>query len=456
MRLLWSHAVTRARRATNHLRIPFQRRPDLQCSYATTHNTSRQPEAVYVPEVDLEDFESYTIGGYHPIVIGDTFQKGRYKIAHKLGFGGYSTIWLARDNTLDRYVSLKVSVASKSSKNTEANILGQLQSIDTLHPGQRFISHLLDAFSIEGPNGRHTCLVQEAAGCSVAASKEDSVNFMFSTETARSIAAQLIMGVASPNPDLHLRNVLFRDPHVGQLSPDLVCKSYRLDQAAISRVDGAAVEPYAPPYAVYPMHMKMAADKLRDPIITISDYGTSFILATERSPELHTPPLFLPPEDFFQEPITLAADVWTLGVSLYEVLGERPLFETFNGDRDDIIADIISTLGRPPARWWDKWENRNEFFNPDGSWIHNLERIYAPVSRPLHQRMWDMGRGMTPETCEWDVEGGEMQALEKLLRSMLAYKPLERPTAQQLMRSEYMVKWAIPAWERQLERSKTA
>lgn len=203
MRLLWSHAVTRARRATSHLRIPFQRRQYLQCSYATTDNTSRQPEAVYVPEVDLEDFESYAIGGYHPIVIGDTFQKGRYKIAHKLGFGGYSTIWLARDNTLDRYVSLKVSVASESSKNTEANILGQLQSVDTLHPGQRFIPHLLDAFSIEGPNGRHTCLVQEAAGCSVAASKEDSVNFMFPTETARSIAAQLIMGVAY----LHSRGI---------------------------------------------------------------------------------------------------------------------------------------------------------------------------------------------------------------------------------------------------------
>lgn len=116
-------------------------------------------------------------------------------------------------------------------------------------------------------------------------------------------------------------------------------------------------------------------------------------------------------------------------MSLYEVLGERPLFETFNGDQDDIIADIINTLGRPPARWWDKWENQHEFFNPDGCWIHNLERIYTPVSRPLHQRMWDMGRGMTPETCEWDVEGGEMHALEKLLRSMLAYEPLERPTA---------------------------
>lgn len=208
MRHLWSHAGTCAKRATSHLRIPFQR-PYPRYPYAMTDNTSRHSEAVYIPEVDLEDFESYTIGGYHPIVIGDTFKKGRYKVAHKLGFGGYSTIWLARDNILDRYVSLKVLVASESSQNAEAKILRQLQSVDTLHPGQRFIPHLLGTFSIEGPNGRHTCLVQEAAGCSVAASKEDSSNFMFPTETARSIAAQLIMGVAY----LHSRGIC----HGGEL-----------------------------------------------------------------------------------------------------------------------------------------------------------------------------------------------------------------------------------------------
>ncbi|TQV94331.1 hypothetical protein V2A60_002633 [Cordyceps javanica] len=390
--------------------------------------TFQQPKAVYIPEMDLEDFESYTVGGFHPIVIGDTFQNGRYKVAHKLGFGGYSTVWLIRDNILDRYFSLKVLVGSESSQNTEAKILGQLQSVDTLHPGQRFIPRLLDTFSIEGPNGRHACLVQEAAGCSVAESKEDSTNFMFPIEAARSIAAQLIMGVAYIHSrgichgDLHLRNFLIRDPRLGELRPDMLYKNLRLDEA--------------------------------HPFMIISDYGTSFMLDAERSPELHTPPLFLPPEDFFHEPITLAADIWTLGVSLYEVLGERCLFETFSGDRDDIMADIISTLGRPPSRWWDQWENRNEFFNPDGSWIRNIQRIYTPVFRPLHQRMWDMGRGMTPETCEWDVQGGEMQALEKLLRDMLAFEPSQRPTAEQLMRSEYMVRWAIPAWEQQLERAK--
>ncbi|KAK2591041.1 hypothetical protein QQS21_011273 [Conoideocrella luteorostrata] len=443
--------------ATRYLRIPFRRRPYFGYHYTLASNLSERYETVYVPEVDLEDFEKYTIGGYHPIVIGDSFQNGRYKIVHKLGFGGYSTIWLTRDHKLNRCVALKALVASESSTSTEADILGKLQSVDTLHPGQRFIPRLLDTFSIDGPNGRHICLAQELAGCSIAASKEESINFMFPTDTARSIAAQLIMGVSylhSQGIYLHLRNILLRDPRFSEISPDLLYKRYRLDRAPIGRVDGAPVEPHAPPYAVYPMHVKMAADTLADPIITISDYGTSFPVATERSHELHTPPLFLPPEAFFHEPITLAADIWTLGVGLYEILGERPLFETFNGDRDDIFADIISTLGHPPARWWNNWVNRKEFFQPDGSWIHNLERVYTPVFRPLRQRIWDMGRGVTPEICNWDVQGGETQALEEVIRGMLAYEPSERLTAEQLMKSEYMLQWAIPAWERQLGRTK--
>lgn len=204
------------------------------------------------------------------------------------------------------------------------------------------------------------------------------------------------------------------------------------------------------------MHIKMPADKLVDPIIKISDYGTSFSVSTETYPKLHTPALYLPPEDFFGEPITQAADIWTLGVSLYEVLGERALFETFGWDRDDIMADMVSTLGPPPTRWWDKWENRKEFFESDGSWVRNMKRVYTPAFRPLHQRMWDMGRGETHETCQWDVERGEMRALEELLRGMMAFEPAERLTAEQLMRSEYMVKWAMPAWERQRERRRAS
>ena len=57
----------------------------------------------------VERIERYQPGGYHPAKIGDIMHQ-RYQVVDKLGFGGYSTIWLARDTLESRYVALKVGI----------------------------------------------------------------------------------------------------------------------------------------------------------------------------------------------------------------------------------------------------------------------------------------------------------------------------------------------------------
>ena len=44
-----------------------------------------------------ESLSRYRPGGYHPVTLGDTFKNGRYHVRHKLGWGGFSTVWLAKD-----------------------------------------------------------------------------------------------------------------------------------------------------------------------------------------------------------------------------------------------------------------------------------------------------------------------------------------------------------------------
>lgn len=48
--------------------------------------------------IDEEDLAGYRPGGYHPVRIGDHFKHGKYKVLNKLGYGGYSTVWLSRNN----------------------------------------------------------------------------------------------------------------------------------------------------------------------------------------------------------------------------------------------------------------------------------------------------------------------------------------------------------------------
>lgn len=45
---------------------------------------------------EVEWIEDYRPGGYHPVMLGDLFND-KYKVIRKLGYGGYSTVWLAQD-----------------------------------------------------------------------------------------------------------------------------------------------------------------------------------------------------------------------------------------------------------------------------------------------------------------------------------------------------------------------
>ena len=44
-----------------------------------------------------EGVDSYRKGGYHAVRVGDQFTGGRYIAQRKLGWGNFSTVWLAYD-----------------------------------------------------------------------------------------------------------------------------------------------------------------------------------------------------------------------------------------------------------------------------------------------------------------------------------------------------------------------
>ena len=161
---------------------------------ATTYH-----EPVYKWQEDVENLERYSSGGYHPVHLGDTFANGRYKVVHKLGFGSYSTVWLARDELESKYVALKIIVACCSTSSSESSILRRLKDArqdEIADSGGKFVLSLLDEFFIDGPNGRHRCLVTEPAACNLADSKEAGERWMFPLPAAYSIVAQIVQGVA--------------------------------------------------------------------------------------------------------------------------------------------------------------------------------------------------------------------------------------------------------------------
>ncbi len=131
-----------------------------------TRNLSTQFQPSHLD--DIEHIEGYRTGGFYPVHIGATFAKERYRVVHKLGCGGFSTVWLARDESLHRCVALEIITAEASDSCEELQILDCLRANLFDHPGQKHIASILDHFKVEGPNGTHTCLVSYIAGPTIA------------------------------------------------------------------------------------------------------------------------------------------------------------------------------------------------------------------------------------------------------------------------------------------------
>ncbi|PYH46733.1 kinase-like protein [Aspergillus saccharolyticus JOP 1030-1] len=64
------------------------------------------------------------------------------------------------------HVALKVYVSARGVDH-ELNVYNRMQSIETDHPGTKYVRKLLNHFSIRGPHGRHVCLVHEVLGMSL-------------------------------------------------------------------------------------------------------------------------------------------------------------------------------------------------------------------------------------------------------------------------------------------------
>lgn len=122
-------------------------------------------------------------------MIGDMLH-GRYRIVDKLGFGGYSTIWLAQDTHLERYIAIKVGIADALPRETK--ILRALSSL-SIHPGRKSIPFPIDEFKLYGPSGTHPCYTMALARCNL---REISFSRLFPLEVARALSGGLTLAIA--------------------------------------------------------------------------------------------------------------------------------------------------------------------------------------------------------------------------------------------------------------------
>ena len=449
--------------------------PSRTRSHTTSSNLNSDSSRIkYSFHEDVESLERYGKGGYHPVHLGDELSKGRYKVVHKLGHGSYSTVWLCRDLQEQRYVSIKITISQigdpEEPVSYERDVYSALRMHVSNHPGKRFVIPLLDDFTVEGPNGSHQCFVFPVAQDSVALAKGASTDdtSLFPAQVARSIAMQSLLAlsyihecgiihagillsfhVTHRNPltwlqDLHTRNVLIQAPSTAERPFSHPCEEP--ERLPVERYDGTPNGVEVPEYQIQAPGPGIPSDTVTsDCQIMVSDFGQAFFKASSddqaQKAELCTPLVIRPLDTMLGHTVTSAVDTWTMGMTIFEILGNRNLIGIFWRTEDELITQAIETLGPLPSSMWQAWSNRSKYFNNDGSWVEERE---PKDPKPFAVRLRDRMRNDT-DPAKPVYSDAELMSLEKLLRSMLQYEPNNRITITEALHSEWARLYGLPA-----------
>ncbi|KAK4208989.1 Serine/threonine-protein kinase [Rhypophila decipiens] len=448
--------------------LAANRVPKVRLFSSTSFSTSNWGPS-YGPIEDVEGLYGYQPGGHHPLNINDLVHD-RYRVVHKLGHGSFSTIWLALDESSAdaRYVAIKVCTAEYDGG--EVNILRQLRRSPGI--GESFwVPKILHHFGIDGPNGRHECIVTPPARCSLRDAREASSRWLFPLDVARSMAAQLAMAVQVVHEwgwvhgDIHFGNILLQMPAslnhltVQQLyeqfgapdpQPVLLLKETG-EETRQSDSESPPLPTGVPSYAIPPIWLGKSGDdlSLSETKIILTDFGVAFRPEDKSRFESYTPLVSRPPEALFEPtvPLSFASDIWSLGCVIFEIMGHRSLIDGILATQNRVTTQHVHLLGKPPAEWWAKWQSREKHFDDDGtprdkeSDIWNWERRFEGwVQSPRR----DFGMEVMGQE--------EAHAFMDMLKTMVVWRPEERPTAEDFMDMEWMKKWAIPAYEEGIKR----
>ncbi|KAL9052563.1 MAG: hypothetical protein Q9162_005311 [Coniocarpon cinnabarinum] len=355
--------------------------------------------------------EKYKPGGFHPIDLGDTLNGGRYKIVRKLGYGSFSTVWLAQDQrtTEQKFAAIKVGAATADDEfNYELSTYTRVQQ--PLGTGEYTsgtgLVKLIDDFVEEGVNGKHQCLVfdvmgpslssllrypAEYKGMSVQARKDRRLPLWLAKRAVKCLVYGVhelhTHGIA--HGDLHPGNVLLRVQDLCQVRQEKLMQRVtndKMDYEKLERLDGKS-DSSAPEYLIRSL--------------SLNDWV-----------------------DFTSE--GMGVKIGDVGGALFMI---DPFFEVGSEDFiDDCMINYVDRLGPLPDFIAKRWDNRDYYY--DAEWTKIRTNVEPDEDEEeaegeellLHESLEeDFMKAKSPE-----MGNDEAEQIITLLKSLLRYHASER------------------------------
>ncbi|KHO11328.1 serine/threonine protein kinase, AGC family [Metarhizium robertsii ARSEF 23] len=316
-----------------------------------------------------ERIERYVPGRFHPVALGDTFHNGRYTVRNKLGHGGFSTVWLARDNDVGRWTSLKIKQAYVSTTSLdddkEVRALRVLEQnyVSSNSSSPPCFARLLDSFHHHGPNGTHTCVVTELLGPTlfhlVANYNDYQIQELFRPDTILRASRQLLEAIHM----VQEYGIVHGDISSGNVA--FTCYQLLENDDELEEIPGG--DPIVAEYTAteplpshLPKHIVSAASwngwydyAMED--VRLVDWGESFPTSqTATATHLAQPCDLKSPETFFVGSVDYRHDLWRVGCMIYTLFHQRSPFGFSSCDAKDIQKQT-QVIGPLPPKWHTMW-----------------------------------------------------------------------------------------------------
>ncbi|KAG2695147.1 hypothetical protein I3843_07G002100 [Carya illinoinensis] len=407
-------------------------------------------------EEDEEGMESYRKGGYHAVRVGDQFAGGRYIAQRKLGWGQFSTVWLAYDTRTSEFVALKIQKSAAQFAQAALHEIEVLSAIASGDPSNsRCIVRLIDHFKHTGPNGQHLCMVLEFLGDSLLRLIRYNRYKGLGLNQVREICKCILAGLdylhrelGLIHTDLKPENILLfstidpsKDPVRSGLTPILERPegnpnggtTMNLIEKKLKRRARRAVAKISERRASMGGGLGGGGAKSErnldgiDVRCKVVDFGNACWADNQFAQEIQTRQ-YRAPEVILQAGYSFSVDMWSFACTAFELATGDMMFAPSSGkgfsEDEDHLALMMELLGKMPRKVAIGGARSKDFFDRHG----DLKRIRRLKFWPLDRLLVDRYKFSENDASEF----------AEFLCPLFDFAPEKRPTAQQCLQHPWL------------------